>query len=205
MSVFTNPIITISREYGSGGKEVAQKLGELLNIPVYDREIISLAAQQSGTDEYAFEQLDSGMSSPMYSLSMLDVHNSNDQLFIAQSQAIRKLAAKGSCIFVGRCADYVLRDFDNVYNIFITSNSLKKIEHIKKRGLFHRNSENAWLDEIADMERRRRAYYEHYTGRTWGDSSHYHLCVDSSVTGPATAEVILSFIKLSQHTLNTVR
>ena len=115
---------------------------------------------------------------------------------------IRELAAKGSCIFIGRCADYVLRDFDDVYNIFITSNSLKKVEHIKKRGLFHRKTADAWLEEIADMERRRRAYYEHYTGRIWGDASHYHLCIDSSRTGPATAEAILSFIKLSQQIMD---
>lgn len=203
MSVLKQPtIITISRQYGSGGKEIAHKLGELLGIPVYDREVISLAAKQAGTDEYAFEQLDSGMSSPMYSIAMLDAHNSNDQLFISQSQVIRELAAKGSCIFIGRCADYILRDFDDVYNIFITSNSLKKVEHIKKRGLFHRKTADAWLEEIADMERRRRAYYEHYTGRIWGDASHYHLCIDSSRTGPATAEAILSFIKLSQQIMD---
>lgn len=206
MSVLKKPtIITISRQYGSGGKEIAYKLGELLGIPVYDREIISLAAKQSGTDEYAFEQLDSGMSSPMYSLAMLDVHNANDQLFIAQSQAIRQLAEKGSCIFIGRCADYVLRDFDDVYNIFITSNSLQKVEHIKKRGLFHRKNADGWLQEIADMEHRRRTYYEHYTGRIWGDAAHYDLCIDSSKTGPATADAILAFINLSHQVLDDVQ
>lgn len=192
------PIITISREYGSGGREIGRKLADLLGVPLYDREVVELAARENGVDAEAFEQLDKGMRATLYSIAMLDPNNENDRLFALQARAIRTLAEKGPCVFVGRCADYVLRDFDHVYHVFISSNSLKKVNYIGRRGLFCRKSERGWLEEINEMDRRRKGYYEHYTGRPWGAASNYHLCIDSSVTGAATAEVIRCFVEKSE-------
>lgn len=193
-----NPvIITISREYGSGGKAIGEKLAQQLGIPFYDKEIIARAAQDSGEDVELFEQLDEETSHYSYALSLLDANNRNDRLFALQAQTIRRVAQQGSCIIVGRCADYVLRDMENVYNIFINSSALKRVERIHKQGLFRKStlSPDKKLQEILEMDNRRRAYYNHYTGRSWGDSANYDLCIDSSRIGAGACAVILEFIK----------
>lgn len=196
-------IITISREYGSGGHAIGQKLAEQLGIPFYDREIITMAAQESGEDEVAFEQLDKGMSEYAYAFSLLDANNQNDRLFVIQAQMIRKLAERGSCVIVGRCADYVLRDCASTYNIFIGSSSIKKMERVHKKGLFRRESmsPDAKLKEIIEMDKRRSVYYNHYTGRTWGDARNYDLCIDSSRVGAGACAVILAYIEQSERML----
>lgn len=191
-------IITISRENGSGGREIGKRLAERMGIPFYDREIIALAAQTTGIDERAFEQLDRGMSEFSYSLAMLDAHNQNDRLFVLQSQTIRNIANRGSCVLVGRCADYVLRDYENVYNIFVNANSLVRAKTVELSGQFKKRSRSSLLKQIEETDARRRAYYEHYTGRQWGDAANYDLCIDSSRSGIATANIIQNFIEECQ-------
>lgn len=195
----TEPIIiTISRENGSGGREIGRRLAEMLGVPLYDKEIIGLAAREAGIDESAFEQLDRGMSEFSYSLAMLDSHNRNDRLFVLQSQTIRSIAARGACVMVGRCADYVLRDFDHVYNIFINANSLMRAKRIEQGGDWKKQGRKSPLRHIEETDARRRAYYEHYTGQTWGNAANYDLCIDSSRTGPSTAQVICNFVNECQ-------
>ncbi|MEG0541259.1 MAG: cytidylate kinase-like family protein, partial [Angelakisella sp.] len=122
----TKSIITISREYGSGGKEIGQKLAEKLGIPYYDKEIIAIAAKQIGASEKLFEENDEkgATNSFIFSMSVLkDTASGNfplsDRLFMVQSQVIHDVADKGPCVIVGRCADYILKERDNMINIFI--------------------------------------------------------------------------------------
>lgn len=188
-------IVTISRENGSGGREIGKRLAQQMGVPFYDREIIALAAEETGVDESAFEQLNRGMSDFSYSLAMLDAHNQNDRLFVHQSQVIREIASRGSCVLVGRCADYVLRDYENVYNIFIHANSLVRAKIVEQSGRFGKHSNSYLLKQMKETDLRRRAYYEHYTGGQWGNAANYDLCIDSSRGGAATAGIIQHFIE----------
>lgn len=187
----TNMIVTISREYGSGGHDIGKQLAEELGIPFYDKQIIALATKQSGVDEASFEQLNDELSAYQLSLSILDPSNQNDKLYLIQSQTIRNLAAQGPCVFVGRCADYVLRDMDNVVNVFITSTAVKQ----SWRDNAAKNREQAeQLKKVTEMDERRSLYYKHYTGREWGKAANYQLCVDSSKLGSNTCKVIRTYL-----------
>ena len=187
----TNMIVTISREYGSGGHDIGKQLAEELGIPFYDKQIIALAAKQSGVDEASFEQLNDELSAYQLSLSILDPSNQNDKLYLIQSQTIRNLAAQGPCVFVGRCADYVLRDMDHVVNVFITSTAVKQ----SWRDNAAKNREQAeQLKKVTEMDERRSLYYKHYTGREWGKAANYQLCVDSSKLGSNTCKVIRTYL-----------
>ena len=130
-------IITISREFGSGGREIGKKLAEQLNVPFYDKELIEIAAKESGLDKELFEEEDSRTSKGFrllgalgYSLggplSTITELSLNDRLFLVQSQVIEQVAKEGACVIVGRCADYVLKDYDTVLNVFIHGNMKEK-------------------------------------------------------------------------------
>jgi cytidylate kinase len=190
--ILMNSIITISRQFGSGGREIGEKLARKLGIPFYDNELISRAAKESGFAETAFENAERKASnSLLYSLAMgmnaygnQDVgftHLSlDDQLYLAQSSVIRKVAAEGPCVIVGRCADYVLRDFSNVVNIFIWAN----LETRKKRAveLYHLK-ENKAEEEILKTDRRRANYYNYHASGKWGRAQSYHLSLRSDYVG----------------------
>lgn len=188
---YKGPIIVISRENGSGGREIGRRIAQKLGIPFYDKKIIEHAAAQNGVSEEEFEQLDKGMGELSYSFAMLDTHNQNDRLFILQSQAIRQLASKGSCVMVGRCADYILRNQKNVYCIFINANTLMRAS--KEQGP-KSSLQMELYKKLEQTNEHRRAYYEHYTGQRWGDASNYDLCIDSSLCGAETADIICDFI-----------
>ena len=197
-------VINIGRRYGSGGKRIGELIAERLGIRLYDRELINLAAEQSGFGVEHFEQADEqehkGVLSTLlghfrtpYVGSFVESGSplSNDALFKIQSDAIRSVAERESCIFVGRCADYILRDHPRAVNLFFTADDESRIRRIVERT-------GCGADEArADMERidaRRAAYYNYYSSRTWGAAATYHLCIDSSVRGDeATAEFILAF------------
>ncbi len=197
-------VINIGRRYGSGGKRIGELIAERLGIRLYDRELINLAAEQSGFGVEHFEQADEqehkGVLSTLlghfrtpYVGSFVESGSplSNDALFKIQSDAIRSVAERESCIFVGRCADYILRDHPRAVNLFFTADDESRIRRIVERT-------GCGADEArADMERidaRRAAYYNYYSSRTWGAAATYHLCIDSSVLGDeATAEFILAF------------
>lgn len=192
-------IITISREYGSGGHDIGKRLAAELNIPFYDKEIITLAAKESGVDESDFEQLGEEPSAFQLSLAMLDPNNRNDSLFMMQSRTIRRLADRGPCVIVGRCADYVLRDCDRAVNVFVCSASLKRVRNIKKKGLFASrrgggDAQEEQLRAVLEMDARRSMYYQHYTGQEWGKASNYHLCIDSSRIGMGACGVIRAYL-----------
>ncbi len=192
-------VITISRQYGSGGRFIAKKLAEKLGIPYYDNELISLAAKESGYSEAIFEKAEQlSTHSFLYSLSMFGSPDGiyglplADKVFLAQTDIIKKCAEKGPCVIVGRCSDYVLKEYDNVINFFIYSDSESKINRaVKYYGI---NKEKA-ASELRNKDKKRAAYYNYYTTQRWGDAENYHLSLNSDAVGiDATVDILESFV-----------
>ena len=197
-------IINVGRQLGSGGHDIGRMLAQDYQAQYYGREILNIAAKESGFSEEFFEKNDerkgflrSFLHLPFSNSSAGDSFYQNnfsqEGLFKFQSDAIRKEAEKGSCVFVGRCADYVLRDFPNTVNIFITAPMQFRIDNVaKKSGV---SSEEA-RKIIEQGEKRRAEYYNYYTGKRWGDAKSYDLCIDASILGlEQTEKFIAEFIR----------
>lgn len=194
-------IITIGRQFGSGGKAVAEELGRKLGFPVYDSELISKAAQESGFSAELFVQSDE--KKRFFSLSSIfagslmsgesDNYMSDKKLFEIQCSTIRKIAEQGSAIIVGRCSDYVLRDYGCTLNVFLTSPDEVRASRIMKRcGI----SEEKALELIGSKDKGRAEYYNYYTFGDWGMASTYDLCIDSSILGiEGTADFIIDYAR----------
>ena len=185
-------IITINRQYGSGGREIGRKLAEQLNIPFYDNEIISRAAKETGFSEAAFQTVeDKATNSLLYSIAMgmnvftnQDVGFSglslDDRIFLAQSNVIRKVADEGPCVIVGRCADYILRDLDNVVNIFISADLDFRIQ----RSIEIDNLEPGHAaEQVAKKDKSRGNYYRYHSGERWDNLFNYALSLRSDIVG----------------------
>ena len=196
-------IINVGRQIGSGGRIIARMLADDFKCGFYDRELLTFAAKESGFCEKFFEQNDEqkGFFHSLFHLhspfvgdgGFYDNEFSQEGLFKFQSDTIRRLAEAGSCVFVGRCADYVLRDFKNVVNVFITANMDDRISEIRKR---KECTEAEALKLIESGEKGRSTYYNYYTGKKWGDSSSYDLCINTSLLGlEATEAYIKEFIQ----------
>lgn len=199
-----NIIINIGRQVGSGGHIIAKQLAADFGCTLYDKELLNLAAKESGFSEKFFEENDEqrgfiqtlfGMHAPL--ISDNNFYNnkfSQDGLFQFQSQAITKAADNGSCVFVGRAADYVLRAYPNVVNIFITANMKDRIKLVCQRlGCDEKDAKKL----IIDKESERASYYNYYTGKKWGHSSSYDLCINSSYMGlEKTAKFIGDYIRV---------
>jgi cytidylate kinase len=183
-------IINIGRQLGSGGREIGKKLSELLEIPFYDKELLQIASQESGLGKEFFEQADEKNSHSI--LDRLFSQNvwpndeysnyylSNETLFLIQSDVIRKLADQHSCIFIGRCADYVLKENQHCLNVFISADLNDRISRIAKQ---QQLSENKARELIEKTDKKRAAYYNYYSNKVWGAAESYHLCINSSVLG----------------------
>lgn len=197
-----NIIINIGRQFGGGGLGVASELGRKLGIPVYDRELIRKAAQDSGFSAELFEQSDEkrrtfSLSSIFTSIYTSPTENymSDNGLFEIQCETIRKIAEQGSAVIVGRCSDYVLRDFDNTLNVFLTSPLSVRVERICER---HALPEDKAEALILQKDRSREEYYNYFTFGNWGVASTYDLCIDSSILGiEGTADFIIDFARRS--------
>jgi cytidylate kinase len=197
-------IINIGRQLGSGGHDIGRMLALDFSAKYYDREILNIAARESGFAEEFFERNDERkgfMRSFMHlpfrgnatTGSIYQSNFSEEALFKFQSDAIRKEARKGSCVFVGRCADYVLRDFTNTVNIFITASMKHRVEQVMNK--LHITDREA-RKYIEQGEARRAQYYNYYTGKKWGHSESYDLCIDSSVLGlQQTEKLIAEFVR----------
>ncbi len=192
-----NIIINIGRQFGSGGKEVAVRIGSRLGIPVYDNELISKAAEESGFSKELFERSDEKRSMfNMFSFFGSDRFGSSqnyvgdNELFKIQSEVIRGIAEKGSAIFVGRCSNYILRDMECL-DVFICAPMEERIRRVSERtGL---DGESA-SSRIVRQDHTRQTYYNFFTFGNWGAASDYDLCVDSSILGiEGTAEFIIDF------------
>ena len=191
-------IITIGRQFGSGGKCVAEVLGRKLGIPVYDQELIMKAAQESGFSAEFFEQSDekrrffslSSIFATAYS-SETENYMSDKGLFRIQCETIRNIAAQGSAIIVGRCSDYVLRDMENKLDVFLTSPLEKRAARVAERqGIDYAKA----METVEREDRNREEYYNYYTFGNWGVASNYDLCIDASLLGiENTADFIIEF------------
>ena len=193
-------IITISREFGSGGRTIGKMVAEKLGIAFYDKELITLAAEESGFAEHLFEKNDRNITnSLLYSLSMygntMGLYDMplNDKLFIAQSKTIQNVAEKGPCVIVGRCADYVLRNKPNVLNVFIHSDMESKIRRVVED--YCVESDNV-VELINKTDKRRANYYNYYTGMKWGRAENYHLALRTDCIGiDGAVETLIRFIE----------
>ena len=203
-----NYIITISREFGSGGREIGKKLAEYLGIPFYDKELLELAAKNSGMCKELFESNDeSYTSSFLFSLVMGNYPVTpdgrlnpemplNHRLFLAQFDTIKKIADEGPCVIVGRCADYVLKKHDNVLNFFVMGNLSEKKKRILERYDIEKNKVE---DFIKKTDKRRAHYYNYYTDMKWGEAKNYDLCINSSKTGiDGAVELMKAYIDIKE-------
>lgn len=189
-------IITIGRQFGSGGLAVARELGKRLGIPVYDSELITKAAQESGFSAELFMKSDERKS--LFSLSAIFGSGSENcmsegELFKIQCDTIRKIAEQGSAVIVGRCSDYVLREMEETLDIFLTAPVEARAERIMDRA---GTDMKGALEMIEKKDGSRAEYYNYYTFGNWGVASTYDLCLDSSILGiEGTAEFIIEFAK----------
>ena len=196
-------IINVGRQLGSGGHDIGRMLALDFQAKYYDRELLNLAAKESGFSEKFFEQNDEkkGFLKGLFNMqtshisggSMYKTNFSQESLFQFQSDAIIKAAKEGPCVFVGRCADYILRDFPNTVNIFITASMKYRIAQVMNKQ--HMNAEEA-RKFIESKESKCAAYYNYYTGKKWGAVESYDLCIDSSILGLTdTEKIIAAFIR----------
>ncbi len=201
-------IITISREFGSGGREIGKLLADSLNIDFYDKELLEIASKKSGICEELFVKHDENYTNSfLYSLVMGSYPVGSDgrintelplnqKIFLAQFDVIRQLAEKGPCVIVGRCADYVLRNQDNVINFFISGDMLHKKRRILERYDIEKNKAE---DFIRKTDKRRANYYNYYTDRKWGEAKNYDLCINSSKTGiEGAVQLMQDYIKIKE-------
>ncbi|MDY4813600.1 MAG: cytidylate kinase-like family protein [Ruminococcus sp.] len=202
----TKHIITVARQFGSGGKEIAKALADELGIDFYDKELISMAAKESGMSPEVFEKIDEqATNSLLYSLSM-GLYNFgngfsamgdlpvNDKLYIIQHKMIKKLADKGPCVILGRCGDYVLKDYDNVVSIFINAD----MEYRKEHAIKYHNVDPRRAEQVVNKADKNRAnYYSFYSGQKWGQAQNYDLCINSGrMTRDDAVSVIKTYVSL---------
>lgn len=186
------PVITIARQFGSGGHEIGEKIATKLNIPFYDKALIAMAAKESGFSEEVFADVDEkATSSLLYSMVMgsyayggrvagMNEMPINDKLFIIQADIIKKAAAEGPCVIIGRCADYILREHENALNVFIHADKMKRVERVLAKNL---SEPKKVSDYISKKDKQRANYYNFYSNNRWDDLMNYDLTVESSRFG----------------------
>ena len=184
-------IITISRQYGSGGRYVGQKLSEKLGIPCYDEKLIDMVAKESGfAQDFVAEKGERMTGSLLFNIaSSLSYANNvfsgngvslQDEIYFIQNKIIKDLAEKGSCVIVGRCADYILREREDCLNVFIFADNESKIERAEKYFNITREEAPAVLKK---KDKARANHYKYYTDQEWGMASNYDLCLNSGLIG----------------------
>ena len=177
-------VITVGRQYGSGGREIGTMLAKQLGIAYYDDMLLKEAAEESGL----CEELSFSMNhvTPKGSIEQ--------QVYLATYDTIKKLADKGPCVLIGRCADYALKDRDDVINLFITAPLENRIKRVAARNGI---SENEAKDRIKKTDKSRASYYNYYSAKDWGDAKSYDLCIDSSLLGiDGTVELLKDLIRI---------
>lgn len=204
----TNTIITIGRQFGSAGREIGYRIADDLGIKLYDKEMLNRAAKESGICKELFEAHDEKpTNSFLYSLVM-DTYSLgyssgsytdmpiNHKVFLAQFDAIKKIAEEGPCILVGRCADYALEEFDNVLSVFIHAKMEARIRRIAR--IYNLTDAKA-KEMIQKTDKTRSSYYNYYTNKKWSDAESYDVCLDSSLLGiEGTAEAIKQLVAIKE-------
>jgi hypothetical protein len=199
-----NYVINIGRQLGSGGREIGMKVSDHLDISFYDKELIRLASQQSGLKEDYFENIDEkrrfslfgglfGLRGNVADETYLNYYLTNETLFKIQSDVIRSLAQKESCLFVGRCADYVLKEYPRCINLFISADLEDRVKRVCVNQ--HLTEEKARA-QIEKTDKQRSGYYNYFSNKAWGAAESYHLCINSSVLGiDETVSFICQFVE----------
>ena len=201
-----NTVVTIARQYGSGGREIGLRVAEKLGVKCYDKVLLDRAAKDSGICQELCEQHDEKpTNSFLYSLVM-DTYSFgyssaaftdmpiNHKVFLAQFDAIKKIASEESCVMVGRCADYALSEHPGTISVFIHADMDKRIDRISRK---YELSAAQAKDRIQKTDKQRSSYYNYYTSKKWGDANSYHLCLDSGILGiEGCVEMILKAIEV---------
>ena len=183
-------IITIAREHGSSGKQIGKLVAERLGIPFYYKEMTALAAQESGLDKSFISDINAN--SPTYLHSLYLSTDVVQQAVVAQDQVIRKIADNGSCVIVGRAADYVLRDYEDVVRIFIYAPEAYKIQRVME---IYGDSADEAKENVRHSDVARASYYQNISEQTWGDRRNYQLMIDSSVGVERSVETICAYLQ----------
>lgn len=197
-------VITVGRQYGSGGREIGTMLAEKLGIAYYDDMLLKEAAKESGLCEDLFRSFDERPKSFLYSVAMdpysfsmnhvMPKGSIEQQVYLATYDTIKKLADKGPCVLIGRCADYALKDRDDVINLFITAPLENRIERVARRNGITRDEAK---ERIKRTDKSRASYYNYYSSKDWGDAKSYDLCIDSSLLGiEGTVELLEKLVTL---------
>ena len=198
-------VITIGRQFGSGGREIGEKLAQAYDIKYYDKELIARAAKESGfceeilmnhderpTNSFLYNLVIDTYSFGYNSSSFVDMPMSQ-KVFLAQFDTIKKIADEGPCVIVGRCADYALEGRDNVINLFIYADEDFRVRKIMEQ---YDMDENKARDNLVKKDKQRASYYNYYTNRKWGRAESYDLCINSSVLGiDGSVKLIKQFVE----------
>lgn len=196
-------VITLSRQYGSGGREAGKKLAEALGFAYYDKELIARAAQDSGLGEEFFVRDGEQVASKLSYLFSYASGNAganeetlplSDRVFIAQTKMIKKVAEEGDCVIIGRCSDFILQDEFETVDVFIHADWNARIARVMERNGLDRAGA---IDRIRKTDKRRATYYQHYTDRKWGDVANYDIAVSTSAIGiDGTVELLRRYVEL---------
>ena len=198
-------IITISREFGSGGRTIGRLIAEKLNIPFYDKELVDHIALESGfAPKFVEEHGEHSPGSSLFSYAfapqgvpgIMNGLSTADFLWNVQCNVILQLAEKGPCVIVGRNADYILKDREDVLHVYITANMDYRADRIVR---LYGTSEKSPIARIQEKDKRRRVNYQHYTGRTWGQAQNYDICLDTGVLGlEQCADIVVKVVENSR-------
>ena len=200
-----NTVITIGRQYGSGGRVIGKELAKRMGIPYYDKELLKAAAEKSGLCEQIMENFDERPKSLLYSIAMdsyfslpgTGVGDSLEhQVYLAMFNTIHNLADEGPCVIIGRCADYALAGRKNLLRLFICAPLDVRVQTVMKR---HDLTEEKARSRITKTDKHRAAYYEYYSTQRWGDVDSYDYCLDSSVLGSeGTVDLIAKIVEMKE-------
>ena len=199
-----NTIITIGRQFGSAGHEIGAMLADRLGIPCYDKELLKRASKESGMCPELFENHDERPTSSFLYNLVMDTYSFGystsayvdmpigHKVFLAQFDAIKKLASEGPCVIIGRCADYALSDFKNCIHLFIHADLEDRIKRVEEK---YDLSYDKAKDMIIKKDKQRANYYNYFSSKKWGKADSYHLTIDSSILGEeGSVELIMQFI-----------
>lgn len=201
-----NVVITIARQYGSGGKTVGEMLAKETGIPFYNDNLLKMASEESGISEQLFRQLDEKLKNSLFNRVSLDIYTgelippessdfvSEKNLFNYQAEIIKRLAKTQSCVIIGRAADFILKDYPNVVSVFVHGS---KEFNLARAMEYNSMTEEEMKKFIVKTDKYRADYYKHYTGREWTDARNYDLCLNSSKLGfQKCVEEIQAYIKV---------
>ena len=203
----TKRVITISRAFGSGGRTIGKEVAKRLGIPYYDKELVDKVAEESGFHADFIEE--AGEYAPVTNsflfniavspnpMAMMNHMSMADQLFVCQTNVIRKLADEGPCVIIGRCADYILQDDPDLISLFITAPFKARVERIKRlHPEYPKENYETHAELVRKTDRIRSTYYNYHTDREWGNVRNYHLVVDATKLGvDGTVEMLADYVK----------